>query len=164
MLLFTLLSEQTLDNNDSDFLNKSCSNKIIKNIKLNNQENVIDLDKSVDLTNNTSTNENKSKNLKQIDLNVADESKGKLIIDKYTQKLKKLQDKLKEPLGSDSNESEKEQTGSQKQMSNSKKLKYENLYQFKKDVIIKKLLKTIDVMNQELSKKFISLLLKRLFI
>lgn len=153
MLLFTLLSEQTLDNNDSDLLNKSCSNNHHVKKTIANQENVIDLDKSVDLMNNSSSNEKISKNLKKIDLNVADESKGKLIIDKYTQKLKKLQDKLKEPLASDSNESDKEQqtNPSKNQMSNSKKLKYENLYQFKKDVIIKKLLKTIDVMNQELS-------------
>jgi hypothetical protein len=150
--LFTLLSEQTLDNNDSNCSNKSCSNNIKYTIA--NQENVIDLDKSVDIINNSSSNNEskKSKNLKQIDLNVVDESKGKLIIDKYTQKLKKLQDKLKEPLVSDSNEGQKEQTSSKSQMPSNLKLKYENLYQFKKDVIIKKLLKTIDVMNQELSK------------
>ncbi len=151
-MLFTLLSEQTLDNNDSNCSNKSCSNNIKYTIA--NQENVIDLDKSVDIINNSSSNNEskKSKNLKQIDLNVVDESKGKLIIDKYTQKLKKLQDKLKEPLVSDSNEGQKEQTSSKSQMPSNLKLKYENLYQFKKDVIIKKLLKTIDVMNQELSK------------
>lgn len=34
---------------------------------------------------------------------------------------------------------------------NSTKIKFKNVLQFKKDVVIKKLLKTIDVMNQELS-------------
>lgn len=32
------------------------------------------------------------------------------------------------------------------------RVKFKNVIQFKKDVVIKKLLKTIDVMNQELSK------------
>ena len=36
-------------------------------------------------------------------------------------------------------------------VTNKNKIKYEQLQQFKKDVVIKKLLKTIDVMNREMS-------------
>lgn len=35
------------------------------------------------------------------------------------------------------------------------RVKFKNVIQFKKDVVIKKLLKTIDVMNQELSRLFL---------
>lgn len=38
--------------------------------------------------------------------------------------------------------------------SKNSRVKFKNVIQFKKDVVIKKLLKTIDVMNQELSKIF----------
>lgn len=58
---------------------------------------------------------------------------------------------------SNNNETHKENNTEKDSNANSKnssKIKYKNVVQFKKDVVIKKLLKTIDVMNQELSKGY----------
>lgn len=127
--LFTILSDQTLesDSTTSGDLNKSATNKIKYNGNMFTRNEL--------LGNDSSSHKNQS-----------DQNNGKLIIENFSQTLKAFKEKLNEPLCH--NQAEKEmENGS------NKKVKFENLVQFKKDVVIKKLLKTIDVMNQELNKR-----------
>ncbi|RNA40960.1 coiled-coil domain-containing protein [Brachionus plicatilis] len=53
----------------------------------------------------------------------------------------------------DLNQSPESDIGSKDKNFKNGKIKFKNVIQFKKDVVIKKLLKTIDVMNQELNKR-----------
>lgn len=56
----------------------------------------------------------------------------------------------------DLNQSPESDIGSKDKNFKNGKIKFKNVIQFKKDVVIKKLLKTIDVMNQELSKNLVA--------
>jgi len=77
------------------------------------------------------------------------------IIEKYTKKLLLLQTKLNENLFEHNCEKENIKTDSAKptapSTSSSSKVHFKDLNVFKKDAVMKKLLKTIDIMNQELS-------------
>lgn len=90
------------------------------------------------------------------------------IIEKYTKKLLVLQQKLNENINDHKLEKENMLNGTElSEVSNNKmkaqgdiksssssdsKIKFRDLSGYKKDVVVKKLLKTIDIMNQELSK------------
>lgn len=81
------------------------------------------------------------------------------IIDKYTQKLLELQEKMDENFFDHKLEKAKifDTTDSnnitnKENIQKSNKIQFKDLFGFKKDVVMKKLLKTIDLMNQELSK------------
>lgn len=89
------------------------------------------------------------------------------IIEKYTKKLLVLQQKLNENISDHKLEKENMQNGTELlDVSNNKmkgkgelkpssasdsKIQFRDLSGYKKDVVVKKLLKTIDIMNQELS-------------
>lgn len=85
------------------------------------------------------------------------------IIEKYTKKLLLLQQKLNENLSMHREEKENMcMDGPELSVSNenkcmdiqpSNKINFKDLSGFKKDIVVKKLLKTIDLMNQELSKR-----------
>ena len=87
------------------------------------------------------------------------------IIEKYTQQLLELQNKLNENLSNQKFENSKASNQNEttidlvrnqsaaKKNSTTNKVKFKNVIEGNKDVILKKLLKTIDLMNQELSKK-----------
>ncbi len=89
------------------------------------------------------------------------------IIEKYTKKLLVLQQKLNENFNdhkvekeniingaelSDVSNNSKKNKSELKSSSESAKVQFKDVNNYKKDVVVKKLLKTIDIMNQELSK------------
>ena len=89
------------------------------------------------------------------------------IIEKYTQQLLELQNKLNENLSVQKYENSRannqnettidllrNQSAAKKNLTTNK-VKFKNVLEGNKDVILKKLLKTIDLMNQELSKKYL---------
>jgi len=79
-----------------------------------------------------------------------------VLIEKCNQKLVRLHENLKnDNFDLSQNETNDENVMPDSEEANtSKKLKYKSLTKFKKDVVVKKLMKTIDLMNQQLSKRF----------
>lgn len=77
-----------------------------------------------------------------------------VLIEKCNQKLVRMHDNLKnDNFDSSQNETNDENLIPESDDANSsKKLKYKSLAKFKKDAVVKKLMKTIDLMNQQLSK------------
>ncbi len=89
--------------------------------------------------------------------NIAKSENNSEIVEIYTQKLLKLQQSLNEnfpdslsPVFKSDNLNDVDECCSNNQ--ETIKLKFKNLFEFKKDIVIRKLLKTIDLMNIELSK------------
>lgn len=74
-----------------------------------------------------------------------------VLIEKFNKKLAKLQENLK----SDNFDLSQNEANDENEMPESeaapKKLKFSNISRLKKDVVVKKLMKTIDLMNQQLS-------------
>lgn len=84
------------------------------------------------------------------------------IIEEYSNNLMKMERKLNESAHYRKLFKEKQENAQidlSKNSSTSSKVKYKNVQTLKKDVVIKKLLKTIEVMNQELSNSLLSLFL-----
>ena len=91
--------------------------------------------------------------------NTAKSENNSEIVEIYTQKLLKLQQSLNENFPDSLSPVFKSDinnlTDAEECCSNNQetiKLKFKNLFEFKKDIVIRKLLKTIDLMNIELSK------------
>lgn len=75
------------------------------------------------------------------------------LIEIYAQKLLKLQQSLNKNFPDAFSREQLSQTNELNNNNQPPKLKFKQLYEFKKDAVIKKLLKTIDLMNIELSKQ-----------
>ena len=90
--------------------------------------------------------------------NIAKSENNSEIVEIYTQKLLKLQQSLNENFPDSLSPTFKTEDVVEDSSTNNGetiKLKFKNLFEFKKDNVIRKLLKTIDLMNIELSQYII---------